>query len=163
MTELSKEEIREEKKKTILKALGENMGNIGIACKIAKISRQTFYNWKEDDIDFKEKAESIVEEQKAEMDDYAEGKLFEHIRSGNITALIFYLKTRHSDYSIKSHLELSGKMVNVNINKQISEEINSLDEGTRKKIIKELEKAVAESGVVDESETDFIFGEKSDI
>ena len=35
------------------------------------------------------------------MCDYAEGKLFQHIKEGNVSSLIFYLKTRHPEYSPK--------------------------------------------------------------
>jgi len=76
------------------------------------------------------------------MDDYAEGKLFEHIAQGNISALIFYLKTRHPKYRLKGLLEIEGKL---KLEKELSEEDKkllaqaikyALGENTRKDINK---------------------------
>lgn len=117
------DEERKEKKERILEALKDSMGNIGVACKVVKIARKTFYNWKEADEEFKVKAEEIFEEQKSEMDDYAEGKLFQHIRNDNITALIFYLKTRHPGYRLKGLLEIGGK---IKVEKELSEDDKEL-------------------------------------
>ena len=94
-----------ENKEMLLTALKDSMGNISVACKVVGIARKTFYNWKEEDDEFRKKAEEVILEQKKEMDDYAEGKLFEHIKEGNIASLIFYLKTRHPNYKLKMKIE----------------------------------------------------------
>lgn len=107
--ELTKKEKRrierEKNKEKIIKFLEDSMGNIGVACIKIGISRKTFYNWKDKDEEFRKKAEEVLDEQKGEMDDYAEGKLFQHIKNNNIASLIFYLKTRHPNYGTKIRLE----------------------------------------------------------
>jgi len=115
------EEERKQKKELIITSLSEVMGNIGVACKMSGIGRKTFYLWKDKDNEFKEKAETIIAEQNEEMNDFAEGKLYEHIRKDNIAALIFYLKTRHPEYKMKLQLEGGLK-----IEKELTEEDKKL-------------------------------------
>ena len=104
---------REQKKKEILTLLEKQMGNITVSCKRVGIDRTTFYDWKEKYPEWREKAEKILEEKKEEMDDYAENKLFNHIRDDNIATLIFYLKTRHPKYNKKIiKAEIEGKLTN---------------------------------------------------
>jgi transposase-like protein len=81
--------------------------NVAAACKaMGGMSRNTFYLWYREDEDFKERADAIKES----LIDHAESKLQELIEDGNVTACIFYLKTKGKSrgYSEKSELELSG-------------------------------------------------------
>lgn len=78
------------KKIALIDVMKSNFGNITMACDSAGISRQTFYNWKEDDANFKEIVENIDEY----LVDFAEHSLFKQIREGNTPATIFYLKTK---------------------------------------------------------------------
>lgn len=73
-----------------LKAFEETYGVISYACKAANVSRQTYYNWRKNDPAFDEKAREIEES----AIDIAEGKLLTQIGEGNLTAIIFYLKTK---------------------------------------------------------------------
>jgi hypothetical protein len=79
-----------QKQKKFLEAFEKSYGVISYACKAANISRQTYYNWRKNDPEFDVKANEIEET----AIDIAEGKLFAQIGSGNITAIIFYLKTK---------------------------------------------------------------------
>lgn len=96
---------REKKQKELLEAFKDAMGNISVACAKVGISRATFYNWKQEDEKFSEEATIALEDQKKRMDDFAEGKLYQHIKDGNVACLIFYLKTRHVSYKLKLALE----------------------------------------------------------
>lgn len=78
------------KKNKVLKALVESKGIVAYACEAAGITRKTFYEWKKDDAEFAEKVDDITE---ATLD-RVEGKLLEAINDDNITAIIFYLKTK---------------------------------------------------------------------
>ncbi len=80
----------ERKKSKVLKALVESKGIVAYACEAAGITRKTFYEWKKDDPEFAEKVDDITE---ATLD-RVEGKLLEAINDDNITAIIFYLKTK---------------------------------------------------------------------
>ena len=87
---LTEEERRQRKKNTFLKFLKEGMGIVSYACDKTNISRQTFYNWKDNDDDFAQQAEDIQET----TVDMAESKLLTSINEGNVAAIIFYLKTK---------------------------------------------------------------------
>ena len=87
---LTEEERRQRKKNTFLKFLKEGMGIVSYACDKTNISRQTFYNWKDNDDDFAQQAEDIQETPV----DMAESKLLTSINEGNVAAIIFYLKTK---------------------------------------------------------------------
>ncbi|MFW6173749.1 MAG: phBC6A51 family helix-turn-helix protein, partial [Elusimicrobiota bacterium] len=94
------------------------------ACNKINISRQTFYNWKEEDEEFKKEAERIKEQKDKEMEDFAEGKLYEHIKDGNLTSIIFYLKTRHNKYN-KQRLKISGELKqNLELNEEEKKLLN---------------------------------------
>ena len=91
-------------KKKLLDALADARGIVSTACNNCDISRTTFYNYVNEDEDFKSKVEEINEA----AIDYVESKLFEKItgvstigRDGEVydnppsdTAIIFYLKTK---------------------------------------------------------------------
>lgn len=78
------------KKEELLKALEKSLGVVTTACKMARVGRTTFYEWLEKDSDFKK----VVDDIKNVALDYAESKLYELIKDGNVTATIFYLKTK---------------------------------------------------------------------
>lgn len=96
------------KKKKILELLEFNAGNISDACMSANIARSTFYNWYNADIDFKTEVENIREG----VIDFVESKLMNAIKDDNITAIIFFLKTRakHRGYSERSEFNVRSNM-----------------------------------------------------
>lgn len=79
-------------KEEFLRVLERCMGNVKETCKKQKIGRRTFYNWMEVE-EFKQRVEEIQEGLK----DDAESALRKAIREGNVTATIFFLKTRCQD------------------------------------------------------------------
>jgi len=78
------------KKETFLAALLSSDGNISKACGQTNISRTTIYDWIKKDDKFQEKVSYVNEE----LLDMAEDQLLTMIRNGNLTATIFYLKTK---------------------------------------------------------------------
>lgn len=78
------------KKETFLAALFNSDGNISKACGMTNISRTTIYDWINKDDTFQEKVNSVGEE----LLDMVEDQLLKQIREGNLTATIFYLKTK---------------------------------------------------------------------
>ena len=93
------------KKELFLKALGSNLGHITDACKSANIHRSTYYSWIEKDKDFKDECDSVQES----LIDLAENHLLQKIKKGDITAIIFYLKTKGKKrgYDEKHQIELT--------------------------------------------------------
>ena len=105
------------KKENFLKALKANSGNIAESCRSINISRQTYYRWKQD----KTFAEACMNVEEGLLD-FAESQLHKQIRDGNVTATIFYLKTKGKKrgYVERQELDLNSGdnpfNVSVNIN-----------------------------------------------
>ena len=87
-------------------------GSGGFVTEIARrlgCSRSTVYRYK---LNHKEIAEAIFEE-KEHLLDTAESALLSQINTGNITAIIFYLKTQgyHRQYGDRSKLDVDGNFI----------------------------------------------------
>ena len=78
------------KKEKLLEALIKSLGVVSTACEIAGIGRTTYYSYYNSDDRF---AKEVDEISNIALD-FAESKLFDLIRDKNITAIIFYLKTK---------------------------------------------------------------------
>ena len=76
-------------KKAFVEAYRMNMGNATKASEAIGINRRTFSRWCKADPDFA----ALVDEVKEEQIDLAESELRKLVKSGNITAVIFTLKT----------------------------------------------------------------------
>lgn len=74
----------------MLEELKRSMGIVSLACDKAGLSRTQFYQWLKDDADFRQKYEEIEERQI----DFVESRLFQNIKDGDPTSIIFYLKTK---------------------------------------------------------------------
>ena len=68
-------------KKAMIEALQKFLGIVSHAAGVACIDRRTHYRWYKEDETYKES-----------VDDFAETKLHELIKDGNVIATIFYLK-----------------------------------------------------------------------
>lgn len=79
-----------EKKEKMLEALEYNLGIVAQSCKNAGVSRAAHYKWIKEDPEYKQRVHEITES----AIDYVEGKLFESIKNNNITAIMFYLKSK---------------------------------------------------------------------
>jgi hypothetical protein len=90
-------ESTHKKKQQFLKSYSRILGSITAACKTAKITRDTYYRWVKDDIKFSDAIKQIDEW----TNDWVQDKLMESIAEGNIRSIIFYLKSRHTDYMPK--------------------------------------------------------------
>ncbi|MBQ8969190.1 MAG: transposase [Bacteroidaceae bacterium] len=74
----------------IVKMYAKKSCNVSSTCTALGISRQTFYDWKEK---YPELKKALDEEDESILD-WAETKLIEQVNEGNLTALIFFLKTK---------------------------------------------------------------------
>lgn len=112
------------RKKNFLEALEKSLGVITTACSMIGLHRSVFYQWMNDDPEFRAKVESIDEIAL----DYVESKLFNLIDGAetlqpvkgmgfvkvkdapNVTAVIFYLKTKGKNrgYSEKHILDVTN-------------------------------------------------------
>lgn len=66
-----------------------------------------------------------IEEEREGVKDFAEGKLLQQIDAGNITAIIFYLKTQAKDRGYIERQEITGADGNEVIIKVVYEGIDS--------------------------------------
>ena len=91
------------KKEMLLEGLVKSLGVITSACAIANVSRTTYYSYYNDDDEF---AKEVDEVSNIALD-FAESQLFDLIKDKNITAIIFFLKTkgRHRGYSERIEYE----------------------------------------------------------
>lgn len=74
---------------------------IQIACEKSGVGRSTYYRWLQDDVAFSKKAKKALQRWIFLMNDMAESQLLKGMKDGNITAIIFWLKSRHSAYGNK--------------------------------------------------------------
>lgn len=79
-------------------------GIVSYACKIAKISRDTYYRWLAENKTF----EAIIRRADEEPLDLVRLKLWEQINKGNINAITLYLKAHDRAYS--DRMTVSGKV-----------------------------------------------------
>ena len=101
-----------DKKKNFLEALHNNLGNISEACNKINISRQTYYRWIDDDVEFDEQCRNVEES----LLDLAENRLLEKIDKYDTTSIIFFLKTKGKKrgYVEKQEFELQKPISEIN-------------------------------------------------
>lgn len=69
-----------------------------IACEKLGIARSTFYRWRDEDPEFKEKLIEALIKGKALINDMAESKLIAGIQSNNMQAITYWLRHNHENY-----------------------------------------------------------------
>ena len=91
-------------KKQILDQLEIDNGVVSVACRNTGTPRSTFYKWLKEDADFKRAVDEIQEVTL----DTVESALFNRIKNGDTTAMIFYLKTRGKRRGYIERQEVTG-------------------------------------------------------
>jgi len=96
------------KKEQLLEALVKSLGIVSTACLNVGMSRTTYYKYYNEDEQFKGQVNDISDI----AIDFAESKLFDLIKEGNITAVIFYLKTKGKKrgYIERQEIEIDGDL-----------------------------------------------------
>lgn len=94
--------------KTVAEALKQSRGFISTTAKKLGCSHQTVKNY----LTRYKSLQSIANEENEKLLDIAENKLFEQIKEGNITGIIFYLKTKgkHRGYVERIDANFQGTM-----------------------------------------------------
>lgn len=97
----------EQQKKDLVEALERSLGVVTTACRQAKVGRTTHYRWMEEDKEYRK----AVHDLKSVALDFAESKLHAGIAEGNVTAIIFYLKTqgKRRGYVERQEIEVAEK------------------------------------------------------
>lgn len=87
-------------------AQDEVRGNVSVTCSAIGISRQTYYDWLEND----ERFRSMIYEEKLKLCDDMEQVLISRAVDKSDTALIYWLKYNHEKY------KETGNVTNVQVN-----------------------------------------------
>lgn len=94
-----------EQQGVFLEFYAKYQGIVTAACKAININPSTFYDWLKKYSSFRKKIERIKQEQVG----YVEDKLIQAIADNNITAVIFYLKSKHPDYKPRQEISFNDK------------------------------------------------------
>ena len=119
----------EHTKKALLDALEKSLGIVTTACKKVGIGRTTYYDWYNNDSDFKEKVDDL----KNVALDFAESQLHKQIQDNSTSATIFYLKTQGKKRGYIERQEVDLSSGNEQINKIEIEIVESKGNGSPKK------------------------------
>lgn len=98
-------------KKRLLEALEISLGVVTQACKNAEVSRKTFYQYCQEDLEFKE---SVDEIQDVALD-FAETALHKQIKDGTPSSTMFYLKTKGKKRGYIERLETENTNKNTDL------------------------------------------------
>lgn len=88
----------------VIKAIEGSKGIISQAARKLGCTRQTVYNYVENYVTVKE----ALENEREDLLDFVEGKLLGEINNGNMTAIIFYLKTQGKSRGYVERQEVTG-------------------------------------------------------
>lgn len=99
----------EHHKKALLEALEKSLGIVTVACKQIGVGRTTFYEYYNNDPEFKKEVDGL----KDVALDFAESKLHSRIKDGSDTAIIFYLKCqgKHRGYIEKQEIDTNVNLI----------------------------------------------------
>ena len=112
-------------KKALIDALHESLGIVTTACKAVGVDRATYYRYINDDPQFAKEAKEVENTAL----DFVESQLYKQIRAENITAIIFYMKTKGKKRGYIERIESITKVVDDfsdMTDEQIDEQIREL-------------------------------------
>ncbi len=99
---------RQKKEKALLLEQLVKTPIIQLACEKSGVGRATYYRWRKEDLKFAVQADEALDISVSLMNDMAESQLLSAIKDKNMTAIIFWLKHRHKEYSTK--ISLTGSL-----------------------------------------------------
>ena len=87
---ITKFPYKQKEKELFPEVLEKNHGRIYDTCRELNISAETFYQWKRSDPIFKKSCKEV----EYRLVDYVENKLWEHIESGCVKSLLYFLRSK---------------------------------------------------------------------
>lgn len=99
--------LKDKNKELIIESL-KKTPIIQLVCEKIGIVRCTFYRWRKDDKEFAVAVDKALSQGRQMINDMAESQLISAIKDKNMTAIIFWLKHNHKNYSTR--IELSGRL-----------------------------------------------------
>jgi hypothetical protein len=90
-------------KRDLIECLEKALGVVTTACKMAKVSRKTFYQYTKNDEEF---AEAVADIQEIALD-FGESALYKQISKGNHVSTIYFLKTKGRARGFNENVEIN--------------------------------------------------------
>lgn len=96
--------------------------NISATCSALNIDRKTLIAWRNNDENLDEKMTELEES----LIDFSESKLMEQISDGNLTAIIFHLKTKGKKRGYTETTEVNANVKSYELRKLTDDELKLL-------------------------------------
>lgn len=94
---------------------------VHVACKLAGVSKATYYRWRTEDDAFAVEADAALGDGKELISDMAISQLISAIKDKNMGAIRFWLSSHHPDY--KAKVEIGGTL---HVSQELSPEQRAL-------------------------------------
>lgn len=104
----------------IAEAYEKNAGNLSATARKLGVDRNTLYSYRKEHPELN----AMMKDAEEAMIDFSESKLFQQIDAGNLTAIIFYLKTKGKK---RGYVEQVNNNVTVNPFEQVMKSLADLD------------------------------------
>lgn len=95
-----------QKKDLMLIALEKHLGIVTPACKEVGISRETYYTWYKNDLEFQEKVDVINEITL----DFVETQLLKNIKGGSERSILFYMKYKARQRGYNDEININANI-----------------------------------------------------
>lgn len=107
----SASDLKKERQKELIIEQLRKSPVVQICCEKLSISRSSYYRWRTEDEKFAADCDEALEEGCGLVNDMAESQLMSSIRDGNLTGVIFWLRSHHDKY--KNKMEVNASIKNV--------------------------------------------------
>lgn len=104
-------------------------GNISATCLALDIDRKTFAAWRKGSPELA----ALLDEVDESLIDFSESKLLEQINNGNLTAIIFHLKTKGKDRGYIETTDVNANVSGFNLRPLTDEELDELKQLNKEK------------------------------
>lgn len=109
-------------KKKMIEALEMSLGVVTSAVKAVGIHRSTHYEWYNEDPEYRKAVDDVVNVSL----DFAETQLFQSMKDQNVTAVIFYLKTKGKQRGYIERSEFEFKKGEPDLSELTTDEIRAM-------------------------------------
>ena len=125
----------ERTKKKIIEAMEKSLGVVTTACRMAGVSRSLYYKYYNSDPEFRKKCQEMEDVAL----DFSESALYQGIADGNMTGIIWHLKTKGKHRGWVERIETVQK-VEDDLDELTDEELKERLEQVRKRNAKKADK-----------------------
>lgn len=114
---------RQREEKMLLIEQLKKLPIIGIACEKVGLNRSTYYRWMKEDKRFAAAAREARREGVLLVNDMAESLLLSQMKSGNLTAMIFWLKHNNPTYETRIAVRPEGPTEDVELSPEEAQKL----------------------------------------